>query len=238
MGDVGDLIDHRDTKRFYPAELPRRYADALLNADGGIPSETVAHAAEILAPIASKCWGILHGNHETAIVKRYSRSVVAELAKELNLSDRLLGYWGHIVVRFRRKTSRAAGAQVVLKIDAGHGWQAGRRPGAKLNQLELELGYSDADIILRGHSHERIASVFPAWTSNGRLRPWPRVAAHTGTYKLGHVETAQCDHPHDTWEARRMFRRKVLPLLGPPRIVIRPKGSRPDEPQFAYTVLL
>ena len=36
MGDLMECIDYRD-KRFFPQGLPERYADALLNSDGGIP---------------------------------------------------------------------------------------------------------------------------------------------------------------------------------------------------------
>ena len=42
LGDVGDLIDWRD-KRFQAGMWPERYQDAM-HAEGGIPTETVAHA--------------------------------------------------------------------------------------------------------------------------------------------------------------------------------------------------
>ena len=61
MGDVGDLIDWRD-KRFHAGMWPERYVDAM-HAEGGIPTETVAHALELFSPVRDRKSTRLNSSH-------------------------------------------------------------------------------------------------------------------------------------------------------------------------------
>jgi hypothetical protein len=122
-------------------------------------------------------------------------------------------------VQWKNKTSKAAGGEHITVFDLHHGWQGGRTAGAKVNQLEKHLGESDADVVLRGHSHERLAHVFPSLRiMPTQVRDWERVVAHCGSYKLGRVDTSRGEETHDTWEARKGFRRKTQAVMGPPII--------------------
>ena len=243
MGDLMECIDYRD-KRFFPQGLPERYADALLNSDGGIPSESVAHALEILDPLhgKGKIWGIATGNHERKLEITQSRNLTAEVARGLNISHRQLGYSGYVHVSFRHRESRKMVGSVVISVH--HGWQTAGRAGSGnlINGMERELGYSNADIVLRGHSHSpRIGQVIPSVdVTKTMVREWPRVVASTGTYKRGSVEQRAGDPPHDTYETFKGFRGRMDGSLGPPRIVIRPlrtDGSR-GQANFEYEVTI
>ena len=240
MGDYGDLIDPRRDRRADSLPIPERYRDAMF-AEGGIPSETVAHVCEIVEPIRDRVLGILEGNHETAIRKHMDRSIASEIAKELDLSSRLLGYGGFIHWGFKRRSS-PANASTSLTIHAHHGYQAGRRSGAKLNEAQLEKSrFPTADIIMRGHAHERIGHVFDAvepGRHHVRDRPWAYVC--TGTYKLGRVDTTINEPHHDTWEATRGFHPKARSRLGPPVILARPailNGHNPTDPSVDLRVV-
>lgn len=243
MGDLMECIDYRD-KRFFPQGLPERYADALLNSDGGIPSESVAHALEILDPLIGKqkVWGIATGNHERKLEVTQSRNLTAEVARGLHVSHRQLGYSGYVHVTFRDRESRKTNGSIVISVH--HGWQTAGRAGSGnvINGMERELGYSNADILLRGHSHApRIGQVIPSISvTKSSAREWPRVVASTGTYKRGSVEQRAGDPPHDTYETFKGFRGRMDGSLGPPRIVIRPlrtDGTR-GQANFEYEVTI
>lgn len=227
LGDVGDLIDFRD-KRFQAGMWPERYVDAV-HAEGGIPTETVAHAIELFQPIRNKIWCWLSGNHEYTIRSKYDREIGSEIAGALGCE--YLGYGGFLRVEFRRESSKAQGPEHVVVFDLHHGWQGGRRSGAKVNQLELHLGESDADVVLRGHSHDRLAHIFPSLRiTPNNVTDWERVVAHCGSYKLGRVDTKRGEETHDTWEARKGFRRKTSATMGPPIIEMTLRQSKTSRP--------
>lgn len=227
LGDVGDLIDWRD-KRFQAGMWPERYMDAM-HAEGGIPSETVAHALEIFSPIRKQIWCWLSGNHEYTIRSRFDREIGSEIAAQLGVE--YLGYGGFLRVSWKNNTSKANGGEHVTVFDLHHGWQGGRTAGAKINTLEKHLGESDADVVLRGHSHDRVAHIFPSLRiMPTQVRDWERVVAHCGTYKLGRVDTKRNEENHDTWEARKGFRRKTQNMIGPPIIEMTlHRSERPSE---------
>ena len=139
MGDYGDLIDPRRDRRADSQPIPERYRDAMF-AEGGIPTETVAHVCELLEPIKDRVIGMLEGNHEMTVRKSMDRSIASEIAKELDISGKLLGYGGFVHWAFKRRShgDKPKSSGCVCTIHAHHGYQAGRRPGAKLNAAQLE----------------------------------------------------------------------------------------------------
>lgn len=228
MGDIGELIGPGD-KRWHPqGYMPQRYVDAMLDPNGGIPTETVKHAAEILEPWVGRIWGIASGNHEMTISKHCQRDLMTELASELGggLFNRLLGYSGFVRVTWtHREQNKGIGS---LKLHIHHGWQTAGRAGSGnlINGMERELGYTDSDVLLRGHSHApRIAQVIPSLRVNRTgVAEWPRLVASTGTYKVGHIEPKAGDHAPTTYETFKNFRPKSMGAqLGPPIITIKPR---------------
>lgn len=242
MGDLMECIDYRD-KRFFPQELPPRYAEALLNSDGGIASASVEHALEILSPWrdSGRIWAIATGNHERKLEVTQSRNLTAEVARECGISHRQVGYGGFVHVSFRLPNGKTLGS---ITIDVHHGWQTAGRGGSGnlLNGMERELGNSNADIILRGHSHApKVGQVIPSLKIHKtNVTEWPRVVASTGTYKRGSVERKSGEAPRETYELFKGFRGRLDTGLGPPRIIIRPNnesGLR-NNPTFEYEVII
>lgn len=224
MGDCGDCITHRDP-RFAAGMWSQRYIEAM-HHEGGVISATVDHVVELFDPVRDKIWAWLSGNHERTVRKHTDREIGSEICAMLGISNKYLGYGGFVRVEYSRSSTNA-GTQAVSVIDAAHGWQAGRRSGAKINQMEVELSYTDADVILRGHSHDRVANIFQSLRVNHKtLQEWPRVVAHTGSYKRGWVD-GYGEETHDTWEETRGFRRRGQVTTGPPVIRILPAYNTP-----------
>jgi len=245
MGDIGELIGPGD-KRWHPqGYMPQRYVDAMLDPDGGIPTETVKHAAEILEPWAGRIWGVASGNHEMTISKHCQRDLMTELAKELGggLFNRLIGYSGFIHVTWTHKVQKKVVGS--MKFHIHHGWQTAGRAGSGnlINGMERELGYTDADVLLRGHSHApRIAQVIPSLRVNRTgVAEWPRLVASTGTYKVGHIEPKAGDHAPTTYETFKNYRHKMPGAhLGPPVITIKPRrvGEMKERSPWSLEVTL
>lgn len=220
MGDCGDCITHRDP-RFAAGMWSQRYIEAM-HHEGGVISETVEHVAELFEPVKDRVWAWLSGNHERTVRKHTDREIGNEICALLGIQSKYMGYNGFVRVEWHRESSKSGGPNHITVIDAAHGWQAGRRSGSKINQLELELSYSNADIILRGHSHDRVAQVIQSLRVEiSEIRDWPRVVAHTGTYKQGWSDTGNGE-THDTWEETKGFRKRGASTSGPPRIRIIP----------------
>jgi predicted phosphodiesterase len=237
-GDLGDLIGPHD-RRWHPHQLPDRYREAMFEP-GGLVEETIQHGIEVFEPIKDKCLAWIGGNHERSARKYMGdREIGLEVCRELGMPRKYLGYGGFI----RWDWKFPSGTQSLV-IDMHHGWQGGRRPGAKVNQAELEFSYSDADIILRGHSHDRGAQVFESVRAGvTNLIPWQRAYLNGGTYKLGMFDSTGKERVDDTWEETRGFRRKWGTLIGPPVLVIRGErnktsgGRKPNAP-FTFEVRL
>jgi predicted phosphodiesterase len=236
-GDLGDLIGPHD-RRWHPHQLPERYRDAMFEP-GGLVEETIQHGLEIFDPIRDKMLGWIGGNHERSARKYMGdREIGLEVCRELGFPSRYLGYGGFIRWEWGFDGSKSS-----VVIDMHHGWQGGRKSGAKINQAELDFSMSNADIVLRGHSHDRQAHVFESVrVYNKSLIPWPRVYVNGGTFKTGNINStgkASDRGVDDTWEETRGFRRKWGTLIGPPPIVIKAKrrSHKGDEhPPFTYEV--
>lgn len=230
-GDIGDLITPKD-KRFQAGNVADRYRSKMHR----IPDATIEHALDIFRPIAHQCWYIGAGNHESSLAHHYDRNVAAEIHAGLGLVDRYIGYRGFINVQFTDRVS--ATRRRSLTIDMHHGWQAGRLYGAFHLQAERELGYSNADIIVKGHSHKRQAVVFSSWAvafGVDKPRPQSRIVVCTGTFmhsiKPASTSTAVIsDVADDTYAERKGFRPQDP--LGPPTITIKPlSGGGPNVTQ-------
>jgi hypothetical protein len=233
-GDLGDLIGPHD-RRWHPHQLPDRYRDAMFEA-GGLVEETIQHGIEVFAPIRDKMLAWIGGNHERSARKYMGdREIGLEVCRELGFPSRYLGYGGFI-----RWEWKFEGGSLATVIDMHHGWQGGRKSGSKINQAELEFSFSNSDIILRGHSHDRQAHVFESVKAHrSGLVPWQRVYVNGGTYKTGLIDSTGRSGVDDTWEETRGFRRKWGTLLGPPPVVVtgkRHKNRGDNFPNFTYEV--
>lgn len=131
---------------------------------------------ELVTPIASKCLALLLGNHELDVLERDNRDVYAH---EVDILGRAMGLpkdqhhkiapgWeGFIDLRFRYNPPGGQGA--ARKPDnMGHNWRfiiwshhgfgGGRKAGGHALTLESAMGNYEADLILMGHRHVRVAT--------------------------------------------------------------------------------
>lgn len=247
-GDIGDLITPKD-KRFQAGNVAERYQSKMHR----IPDATIEHAVELFKPIADKCWFVGVGNHESSLAAYYDRGIGAEIHSELGLQDRYLGYRGFAVIQFTYDKQGGDNKKTFpLVIDFHHGWQAGRLYGAFHVEAERLLGHSNADIILRGHSHKRQAQKFNSWTiSNAQVRTpraQERLVVCTGTFMRSVKEASNrtdviSDVQDDTYAERKGYRPQDP--LGPPLIQIAPvvfersgNGTGGGRPNFHLSVTL
>jgi len=112
----------------------------------------------MLSPIATKCIGLVKGNHEAAIERYCEHDVYQRLVESFieprlkaGVRDKLkLGVNGFVRLLFRRQSN---GGIWTCTIYATHGCTAGRKMGGKANRLGDIWGDVEADIVLTGHSH-------------------------------------------------------------------------------------
>lgn len=155
---------------------------------------------ETFKPIASKCLGLLEGNHEHAALHYHGTDMyyaVAEaLQREGGQAESLaLGYLGFVRLRFRYRTQGASERKdnggdksYPYTIVAHHGWGGGRKAGAKALKLEDMCRLYDADIYLMGHVHSEIPlkGVRLAVSTQGKIQERQWVSVMTGTFLRGH----------------------------------------------------
>jgi len=223
MGDAGEFIDVKD-RRFSPGMYTQRYMDAM-HRDGDVHMEMVKHYGELYASIKDKCLAVLKGNHEERVWQRLNIDLGTAIALTLERPDLLLGYSGWVVLKFKRKSSGAAGSTFNVNLQLHHGWSAARSPGSFYNQARLEKAANPAaDIILRGHAHSREARVWDS-TTLGRTyvgnRKW--CAVLTGTYKNGTIFTEDGEAPHTTYSEEKGY--APVMTMGSPVIEIVPDAS-------------
>ena len=141
--DVNPDIDLKDQ-----AEIAMWYADKLLDTFG---------------PIMEKCWSLNDGNHEDKFNARYRCNLYKQVCRQLGYQlgpNQLYQEWcsGTRVVFEDANHHRCS-----LKIYQQHGWQSGRKDGAKVNGLDDLIATQEGyDIYLVAHSHSRLLKTHSA----------------------------------------------------------------------------
>ena len=154
IGDKCEFINLSD-KRFDPRSLaPWLKAHHL----GDVAKAQAERYLEIVRPIASKCLGMVEGNHEYAIRAKYERDIQLEIVSQvkewagMDAADSLdLGVTGWLMLKF----SRASGTRrtTTIRINVHHGFVGGRLAGAKALNMQRWLWTHECDLALMGHSH-------------------------------------------------------------------------------------
>jgi hypothetical protein len=208
-GDAGDLIWHRD-RRYSPTELHPRYRLAT-----SIRDVSKEHLVEMLSPIADKCWAWADGNHERVVDEHYGGKFGVEVCCALGIEDKWVGYRGFVHVQFNvTKTQR-----VGQLIDIQHGWQVGRGKGGPPSMAEREFSTTDADVLLRGHSHQPSSHTFVTLGVNSKQRIVRRfrTAINGGCWRVGYrddlapVDPAELSAVEgDLWHETKGFRAESI----------------------------
>jgi len=193
MGDYCDFINKKDP-RFDLASL----ADWIQRPElADLAKAQRNRFLDIVRPIASRCLGLIAGNHEGTIYKHYERDIYSDIVTGVKEAggfkddDRLaLGYSGWIRLQFGRKGSKQDRRTIMVNLH--HGFVGGKLAGAKALNMQRWLWSHEADIVIFGHSHntgtqreavERVNKVNEIVTVD-------RVGCYAGTYLRTTVEGA------------------------------------------------
>ena len=214
VGDLAEFIPHGDW-RLKQSQLaqwlrgePEDYGDDIVDAE-------IQRVSTLLEPIAGQCLGLCWGNHEERIHRAFDRNVhrkvwQALLAQNKDISDLTDEALGRLVF-----TRGRGGHSTTLDIYAHHGWFAGRKSGAKVNNLHDFLLSWNVDIVAVGHGHERVVApplVTIRLDQNGEPAEWRRYALMTGSYSRSHVKgstsyaSGRAFRPNDVGAVRLYYR--------------------------------
>lgn len=147
VGDYVDAVGFRD-KRFDPEGISPDLTIADLADLGRVQFRK---ASDILKPIARKCIGVGYGNHEDALMHHENQRGLwlAFVASLGNPAD--LGYCAFLDLVFRIGQRDHS-----YRIATHHGAGFAMTAGGKLNRLRSFLEAFAADLVLTGHTHERL----------------------------------------------------------------------------------
>lgn len=164
----------------------------------------VEDAIKFLKPYKSKILFMSDGNHETNILRRQETNVLNRIAGALGVAR--MGYSGWIKVDFTGKNKD------FKLIHFHHGFGGGAQRTKGVLRVDIDAAkYPDADIVMRGHDHQK-------WYINFKRRRFCHIEndmykseqlhLQLGSYKDGYgrgtkgweVEKEFSDTPLGTWE--------------------------------------
>jgi hypothetical protein len=144
-GDLTDCIKPQDVKRFDVKALPNWLFKPSAEDTKDAERE---RAVGIFKPIASKCLGLIKGNHEEAISHHYNENHHQRVCDDLGVID----LTDEALIRLRFKIANGGGQTIILYIR--HGWGGSRKAGGEPNKLaDMLAEWEIADVCLTGHSH-------------------------------------------------------------------------------------
>ena len=186
---------------------------------------------EHVRPIADKCLGLVEGNHERTIRRKYERDVYREIVATVKgwggkrADERLgLGVYGWLLLRFKRNGGQQQPSAVV-RVNVHHGFVAGRLAGAKALNMQRWLWTHNADLVIFGHCHEMQAQ--RAAVEELDFRGNVRLHLRRGMYAGSFVKTV-AEGPAVYTEERGYFPSPT----GCPEAILRP-GAKSYEDRVA-----
>ena len=185
LGDYADFIQRTDP-RFDPLSLPRW---AIGKAD--ICGAQAERFLEIVEPIASKCLGLIEGNHERAILKRFERDIYAQIVTGVKDAGGFepehhlaWGIEGWLHLKFYRSAERKHAR--ILKVKLHHGFVGGKLAGAKALNMQRMLWNHNCHLCIMGHSHNSAVQVEAVEETVGSSVVYRnRIGMYGGTYLQG-----------------------------------------------------
>lgn len=198
MGDMCEAIGPSD-KRWDAGGLDKNVVR--LDASGHIGDTYVRKCAARLRPIAAKCLAYGDGNHELTWYRHYHSNLSWRVLEGMGLGNEDPDEPPEPYTQWESLTRiifQSRGRSVCCEVDHAHGYQSGRKDGAKVNSMDELPGWIEADIYLRGHSHSLFAKPVDVMRKNNRRTEFlqKRVyVGHTGsflkTYAMGHSHYAE-----------------------------------------------
>ena len=177
IGDQVDAIVPADLKRFTLSSIDEKYLR------GDTPDEMLdAQASDfvkLLEPYRDRLLGLLEGNHEESIRKRYGISVHRQICTALNCEN--LGRSCLFLLKLVNDTGRVRS----LTIFAHHGFGGGgRTEGGSITKYSRFVHYYDADIYVTAHDHDhwtkKVARI--GITNTGKMIDKNMILCNTGAF--------------------------------------------------------
>ena len=171
---IGDpLLDEKRLYKFRDEilEQPNRYiicnGDLINNATANSVSdhveevyridEQIAIVAQFLDPVKDRILVMHEGNHEKRSYRYAEIWPTWEMARQLRITPVYSRFPYILYLKFGKQRGKRTDRKAVYTLFGKHGTAGGRRPGAKLNNLQDMAGVVDADIYLQSHTHTPIA---------------------------------------------------------------------------------
>lgn len=187
MGDYCDFINMSDP-RFDPASLASWIQITDLKNLATVEKDRFIAMTK---PIAHKCLALVKGNHEDVIQRFYEfdiyNAIVTEMKQNAGMDqkERLgIGTYGWLILKNYMGKSKADGASRNVKINLHHGFTGGRLTGAKALNLQRWLWSHDADLVIWGHSHNKLIQIeaVEEVNKNGEVIVIPRTGVISGSF--------------------------------------------------------
>ena len=167
----GDLLDVMGS--YGDRRLQREEVDPIFIEYGRTYLDLVSEfTINFLKPYAKNIALISYGNHEKTINKFHNhdilRSIVWALNLEQNVNIQLGSYSGWVFLRMRNKRTSQ-----VCKIHYHHGFGGNAKRSKGMLDVQIEaMKYPDANILVRGHTHQKW---FDPSTARIRVTPQGRI---------------------------------------------------------------
>lgn len=217
MGDCCDFITYSD-KRFDIHQIAEPYVKLL----DDLPKRVCEDFAEIYEPVKDRILGLVEGNHEETIRKRYHFDVAGHIGRLLGVP--LLDTISQVRIRV---TTRKGGPDrsFIVKGVLSHAHKNSTTIGGKVSAASRIFDFfGDADFIAQAHMHEYAALSVPTLDVCGafgepRVHERNRMLFLTGSYLKTYG-------PGSSYGETRGYR----PCrLGSPRLGMRLKRAKYDE---------
>jgi len=191
---------------------------------------------DMIKPIASKCIGLVQGNHEASIHHFYERDIYGEIVTEVKALGGMpaekqlaLDYYGWILLKFNMFVDSVKPNVSTIKTNWHHGYVGGKLAGGKALEMQRWLWSHDADIVCFGHSHNTSVQVETIESINtaGKLLARRKYGVFSGSFLRSNVENVS------TYSERKGY--LPMPTSGV-EIVIRPGAMNRPELQNAQPI--
>ena len=159
----------------------------------------IEDAQKFLEPYKDRILFFSDGNHETNILMRMETNVLDRLAARLKVAR--MGYSGFIKVKL--VTGKNESKNVISKIIHFHHGFGGNAPRSKgVMRVDIDAAkYPDADLIVRGHTHQKWCMPFISrrLSNAGVYSKKKTLHAQLGSYKDGYGKGLK------GWEVEKEF---------------------------------
>jgi len=178
MGDQLESIAPADVRRFQVSQMAAPIDDIL--------DYQIEDFASLLDAYQGRILGLVMGNHEYAIAKRYGTNPHCRLCKALNTDDLGMSFLMRLVLKRKSANGKHLGSSRSVIIYGHHGWGGGSRTeGGNVTKYSRTIEHFLADVFLFGHTHDYWVKKKPRISvdAKGNVQHRDVLFANAGTFK-------------------------------------------------------